>query len=96
MKKLEVTDDDLESFNIRHVDSKDGKPMDIDGTPELLVVLNRKFDAWYKKNIENAPTVCASCDHGNKVCELAGWYEGNKTEETTHTAKLVNVQEIEK
>ena len=36
------TRDDLSSFDVRHIDSDTGKPLDVGGEPELLEVLNEK------------------------------------------------------
>ena len=36
------TRNDLSSFDVRHIDSDTGKPLDVGGEPELLEVLNEK------------------------------------------------------
>lgn len=50
-----------------------------------------KFDEWYKQ-IENAPVVYGSIE-GSKVVQLFGQLPGCND---THTARLIDIQEIKK
>lgn len=100
MKKLEFRPEDFNSFNIRHI--VNGKPVNVDGASEVCAVAQAFFDAWYKENIDGSPEVRGELVVGNeegiehivpKVLQWTRdiWFDGDET----HSARLVDIKEIE-
>lgn len=86
---------DIDSFYVSHIDSVTRKSLDVDGTPEILEVLNRAV----RKEIEKAPVVYGKAnemyDGDNNFHGIGPLVYVNQPEKSdTHTARLIAIEEI--
>lgn len=60
-------------------------------TKQIAAFAQTKFDDWFKANIESAPLV-----HGFYDCRGAVFSETKFNTHQTHTARLIDIQEIKR